>query len=601
MSFFLVLDRSLTSQSAIKTSTSLSALHMRQRPQNTGSGSPHNDHELKISWDRRGSPRRSVTQTPWQYLEQVFLRALVQAGRCQTYSTKRSQTLWKTYQKPDGQIQKSQTRHQSTICHAPIPHGRPLPPKLKPAYKVSKREVRQLVDYYDSDCHASEASLSADFFFSRESKDFLDLPTKDEPLVDPRVQHFVDLVRDRVKDDDHIFEQYRQLPQPRASNIPNPIMRRFLHRLSNRPHKSEPAMLRYMSVIEDMRQAKKSLTTSEWTSAISFVGRCFKRITSEEIESALSLWKEMETAAGVKANEVTFNVLFDMATKAHKFVLADMILREMEKRGHKMNRYFRTGLMYYYGLKSDGAGVRKTYRSLVEAGEIVDTTVISCAIRSLVLCREPVAALHVLNRAKRLHATKSGSKLPPHGWRERKNLGKILASQAQKGKTNPILLKQAQHEASLAPGVHAYRALIYHFAVLAGDIEQVTILCSEMQHYDIPLDGPTFYHLFCGFANHGGALYTRWTEEKLESTFAAFIKAAQESKNRDVYIDKSAALICTQAFIQCSNEMRVEQVWGALQSIWNPPSEEAVQVRECMADKWSRKQRREVFPSIFRA
>ena len=337
-----------------------------------------------------------------------------------------------------------------------------------------------------------------------------------------------------------IMNVYNSLPAPGAAHLSQSTLLSILHRLSLVPHKAENAMLQFLNFITDMRSAGKHVPVTAWTTAISFAGRCVKRISASEIESALAIWKQMERQAGIRANDVTFNVLFDIASKARKFALADMLLREMSVRGLPMSRYTRTSIMFYYGLKGDGAGVRRSYRELIEAGEIVDTAVMSCAVASLLKAGEPVAAEQVFERAKRLHAEKGGtSPLPPHEWYKRRELGRSLARAAQEHRNNAEALKQVQDAAPLAPGVHVYKVLVYYHAVRAGDIERVSALVDEMAWYKVPVQGAIFLYLFKGFAMHGGLLYSGWTRHKLEMTFAAFVGAIGYCKSESKIIEPS--------------------------------------------------------------
>ena len=383
-----------------------------------------------------------------------------------------------------------------------------------------------------------------------------------------------------------LYTAYRRIPTPGAAFVKTAVMHKFLSHLSRIEHKSELSMLRYMSVVEDMKSAHKALNVSEWTTAISFVGRCFKRISSTQVGNCLDVWKQMESEAGVKANRVTFNVLFDIATKAGKFVLADMILREMRARGLKMDRYFRTGLIYYYGLKGNGSGVRKAYRELVNAGQIVDTSVISCVIAALLLCREPAAAEHTLEKAKELHGRKSLAPRPPQDWMERKELGRSLAKYSEEYEKNPQAHANLQDSVPLAPGIHAYRALVYYHAVVSGDIQRVTRLVNEMQYYDIPLEGSIFLYLFRGFYNHGSFPYSPWTLGRLESTFTAFMRAVDAAASDEIFVGPATAEACLRAFVGCADRKRVGEIWEMLVLRWRPSDEERSGMEDLMASLW---------------
>jgi len=342
-------------------------------------------------------------------------------------------------------------------------------------------------------------------------------------------------------------------------------------------------MLRYISVIEDAKSDGIPLTVTEWTSAIAFTGRCLKKISAADVETSLSMWREMENEAGVQANNVTFNVLFDIASKAGKFVLAEMIMKEMQRRNLPYNRYFRTGLIYHYGLRADGDGVRRAYRELVEAGEIVDAAVIACVIASLLKCGEAVAAEQVFERAKHMHAQKSPAALPPpppQHWRERRDLGRFLERAASRLRGDAEAVKRLQDTLSLAPDFRAYKALVYYHAVTAGDLDRVTELVAEMDYYGVMLHGSIFLYLFKGFGMHGGVLYTSWTRRRLENSWAAFRRALDGEEQRAVYLSRAAVVMVLRAFAKCAPYERTLDVWDEAKRLWQRATEDDVRFVE---------------------
>jgi hypothetical protein len=51
-------------------------------------------------------------------------------------------------------------------------------------------------------------------------------------------------------------------------------------------------MIRFLSVVDDVKAAGGSLTSGEWSSAIAFAGRCFVKVSAAEVESALHIWRD---------------------------------------------------------------------------------------------------------------------------------------------------------------------------------------------------------------------------------------------------------------------------------------------------------------------
>lgn len=89
------------------------------------------------------------------------------------------------------------------------------------------------------------------------------------------------------------YKLYRELPAPRVPYLSSATRHKLLHNLGVLERKNEEAMLRYLSVVDDMRATGIPLTTSEWNCATSFVGRYVGRTTEVEVKTGLRLWKEM--------------------------------------------------------------------------------------------------------------------------------------------------------------------------------------------------------------------------------------------------------------------------------------------------------------------
>jgi pentatricopeptide repeat protein len=328
-------------------------------------------------------------------------------------------------------------------------------------------------------------------------------------------------------------------------------------------------MLRYLSVIDDMKGTAIPLTTSEWTSAISFAARYVGKSTELEVEAALHMWREMEHIAGVKGNDATFNVLFDVACKAGKFTLAEMIYKEMEKRGFEFNRFHHVSLIYYYGLKQNGDGARAAYKALIEAGEIVDTVVLNSMISALIGAHEANAAENIYERMKRNHLEHSGSQLPPKDYKARRQINRILMQMAKVAKVDRSKGREFQQRSIIAPDVHTFRILVNYFAVRAGELDKTAKFLDEMKWFELPVHGALFLALLKGFAIHGGIRYTHWTEERLESVWKSFL-GALDGEVENLYISRWMVTWALRAFAKCSGKSRTIEVWEEVKQKWDP-------------------------------
>ncbi|SLM40862.1 Pentatricopeptide repeat [Lasallia pustulata] len=395
--------------------------------------------------------------------------------------------------------------------------------------------------------------------------------TNDEALA---IEKFLRALRDENAPPEDLYELYQALPFPRITYLSEDLRRDLLRRLSIVQRKNQQTMLRYLTVVDDMKAAGLELTSGEWSSSIAFAGRCMARVTAAQVESALHIWKEMELVAKVKGTNVTFNILFDIATKAGKFVLAEMILKEMKARGLAVNRFARVGLIYYYGLKGDGEGVRKAYKELVEVGEIVDTVVLNCVIVSLIRAGELPAANLVYERMKRMHARRTGIRLPSRDWKGSRELGRMLNRAAKSYRSDPEKRQRLQDEQSLAPNLHTFSIFVDHHVTRTGELQSIATLLDEMQFFDVALHGSMFIKLFKGFATHGGIRYSSWTRARLESVWVSF-QAALDEGIEDIRVGKWISIWALRAFTKCCGKQRTLQIWEELKSRWKPDASES--------------------------
>ncbi len=363
------------------------------------------------------------------------------------------------------------------------------------------------------------------------------------------MQAFVDLLLDDQSSNRALFEVYKKLPDPGVAYLPSGVIRLFLQRMSTPWQKSERSMFRYLSLIDDMQRASLPITSAEWSSAIYLAGRSFARVTDAEVASAFRIWREMEQDAGVQATHVTFNILFDIAVRAGKFVLGETILREMHDRGLKLNRLGRVSLIYYHGLRGDGDGVRKSYRDFVEAGEIVDTLVLNCVMASLINAQEPIAAEQIYERMKRLQERLRKGKredgedalflrYPPPGSNRlgaemaSNSLGRVLLNATRLKSILPEHHAELQNKMPLTPDIITFRSLISHYAT-SGDLDRMTVLMNDMtEHFHLPFTTLSFQLLFRGFSIHGGTRLeeVKWTKKRLELVWQACLAAIKENQ-----------------------------------------------------------------------
>lgn len=452
---------------------------------------------------------------------------------------------------------------------------------------LSKEECLGMVDYYRESFSTQATSTAQDNISPASPSLNSHQPGYSRPkalLSDPKiapgfsssndhpmVTRLISILHSSECTHHEAFEAYSALPSPGIAYLSDDMRRLLFRRLSTIVKKNRDSALRYLSVVDDMKEMDLPLTEAEWNSAIAFCGQGFAHISAAEVEAALLTWKEMEQEACVKSGNVTFNILFDMAAKAGKFVLAEMVLKEMEARGLKMNRYARTGIIYYHGLKADGDGIRRAYRDFVEAGEIVDTVVMNCVIAALIQAGELPAAEMVYERMKRILAAHTGRASPSLNWKETRDLGRLLDQRARQFRKDPVQLQKVRDEQFLAPNLHTYAIFVEHHASKTGELKRITALLSEMQLLGVSMHGRIFLKLFKGFANHGGVRYTSWTSSRLESVWASFVQIVDKGVT-DVAVQKWMVVWTVRAFQRCCGRDRTLEIWEELRKRWRPGS-----------------------------
>ncbi|CAK7272746.1 hypothetical protein SEPCBS119000_005287 [Sporothrix epigloea] len=429
----------------------------------------------------------------------------------------------------------------------------------------------------------------------------------------------------------NIYDIYSQLPGTRMSHVPASLRHQALKALGMVEKKDAQSMLRYFAVIADVKDSGYALWMAEWNAAISFASRYVGSSSTTEVEAAVNLWREMEQEASVQGNAVTFNILFDVASKAGNFTLAEMIYKEMEKRGLRYNRYHHVSLIHFFGLKMDADGIRVAYQDMVNAGEMIDVVVLNCVMSGFLRCGEEDAAQRVYERMQETFPGRPKSKTltasgecfketctaaingentdattfftpfpgasaslspnTPNPSKDHTSVPRSLDTAnfaSQKVMTNVLLMlaKVSKGDTALRaeyqllvptwPDLATYRILINHYATRLGDLSSCTRFLSDMKQLHIPLHGAIFLALFKGFAMHGGrpGTLTDWSEQRLRSIWSALLKALDDEVE-GLYISTWLVMWALRAFDRCSTPEMVFKAYSSLSSRWDPSEADA--------------------------
>lgn len=361
-----------------------------------------------------------------------------------------------------------------------------------------------------------------------------------------------------------LYDMYRRLPQPRMLHITGKMRHALLRALGTPAEKTARGMLRYFSVVADVKNCGIALTLMEWNYALALAGRYAGWSSSSELDSAVRLWKEMETEAKVQGNDVTFNILFDVASKAGNFTLSEMILREMEARKITSDRYYQVSLINFFGLRNNADGVRAAYKEMVESGEMIDTVALNCVINGLLRCGQESSAEIVYERM--LHPPTSALRPPIRDYSSAKIILHVLKIFGRTSRMQPELREHLQRQVSIRPDHRTYRILVDFYAVKVGNFNRIVKLLADMKWGAVALDGRIYLALFQGFYHHGTRMRGAWSEQRLQAVYVTFMSAL-DAGDRNVRLTKWLALWVLRAFAKCSSQLTVFDVFVRLKQV----------------------------------
>ena len=528
-------------------------------------------------------------------METTFIDAILTCG-CQehvTTSPTRLPIYWSpfTYHKARRRIGQGVFRQMRSMQTLPV-NARPLAPP--PPF--TRIEYLKMLDYYVESVPVPpfegyspppitalpqpvpQTSRPAD------EKVVTSAPTATERATQIALEKLMAMLDQEDCSHDAILEAYSALPSPGVVHLSPWKRRLLLKRLSTVEKKTPRGLARYLLIVDDMKAAGLPMIGAEWNSVLAFTGRCSFPVQAAEVESVLQIWREMEQDSGVESGEVTFNILFDVAAKAGKYALAEMIMEEMRARNLPLNRFARTNRIFYHGLQGDGDAVREAYKAFVEAGEIVDTVVINCVIASLILAGEPQAAELVYERMKRMYSVATNGLSPSHyNWKRCRDLGRTLNRAVRHLRSQSEEHQALQNEQLLCPDLRTYAIFIEYHVLQTGELRRIIALLEEMQAFRVPLHGRIFVKLLKGFAKHGGVRYTSWTSARLEKVWASLLavlghQGDDEAVVAELYVGKWMVVWAVRAFYCCCGYSRAMDIWAELRSRWKPSHEEEAAV-----------------------
>jgi pentatricopeptide repeat protein len=556
---------------------------------------PRHRRDLHILSRRPAPPSRILTP---ESAESLFLEALSRASLCRKHARQASTIARPSPSKASSSVRSARFTTTSPTTRPPQSSAAALlsDESSHPApIHISRHDLRSIVDQYDYEGYQEDPPPSRDFHDEPPPSSHVhyssQIPAR-EPLVaqsvldQEAIDYFNLIIQDETTSNTPLYKAYKAIPQPRPQYLQNQPIRSLMHRLAVVEYKDEKTMQRYLTVVDDMLTADVPMTRTEWNSAMSFAGRYLRKVGDVQVETATQIWLRMEKEAGIASSATTFSILFDVATKAGKFALADIVVKEMMQRKIEPNRYFRTNIIYCHGLKRDGAAVRKAYQDFVDAGEIIDTLVLNCVIASLINAGEPSAAEYIFEKMKAL-GLESTSVAKIKGWKAQRHLGKVLDRAGKTLRQEPERRVVVQNVTPITPNLHTYRLLIKYHAHESGNIDRISELLDEMQQIGIQIHGSIFYQIIRGFSIHGGIRYSSWNKKKLDSFWEIFCQFVERDKeieqqhsdwiseeDRGCYLSVSMVQIVLNAYHKVTGPENTRKVWQEIKEVWKPSEED---------------------------
>lgn len=419
-----------------------------------------------------------------------------------------------------------------------------------------------------------------------------------KPALD--IRRRVDRLRGILRQDQPVpqvvYSAYQDLPTPRLVYLKDPTIDKLCRVFRRLEHKSEMNMLWYFSILDEMTSAGIPLRNADWNASIAFAAQW----TSDtvKIDSSMQILSRMEEA-GFSAGIITFNTLFHTATRAGRFVLAEVILREMQRRQIKPDHITRLSNILYCGLKGDGRGLREVYQQMIDAGEVIDTKVLNCVVVSLIRAREPAAAEQVFERMKQLSRRSPIDIVVPRSCQDTRRYNQLLQKAHHYTAQRPEKREYLQQVVSIAPDLHTYRALIRHHARDSGNIDRIMSHLQDMQSSGFHRHGSIFWHIFAGFERHGGLRFSSWTLARLETiwtSFAAELDCARHTAadsthddllaedDRSCRLDPSIAVVVLKAYATCADTSTAAKKRNEISRLWTPSEEAELAMDEAMIE-----------------
>ncbi|TKX23034.1 DEAD/DEAH box helicase-like protein 2 [Elsinoe australis] len=335
------------------------------------------------------------------------------------------------------------------------------------------------------------------------------------------VSDFTELLRRPKPDYDQIWKAYIALPQPRVVYFSGQVLVDFLALLRRVKVKHKDVVSRYLTVMEDMSQSDCRISPRDLNSAIHWIGRTKDVDPGESLEKAVEMFQKYEDGF-MKGDLVTFNTLGYLALKAKRNGMVRTILETVAERQLQNDRYTYMLKIAYYGKMKNIQGVKKEYKNMIAAGELIDTIALNAVIRALLDAGDIFMAEKTLERMKEIHVTKTQKPYAPEDWIGQRKLGHVLKYSAWQLRHHHDLRAEMQDLTPITPNSHTYRILIEHHAKVTGNLDRMVDLLGEALESNFPIQFGTWRDIFDGFEKHRYIRFSSWTASNLRKLHELF-------------------------------------------------------------------------------
>ena len=382
----------------------------------------------------------------------------------------------------------------------------------------------------------------------------------DDPQEQKCLEEFLEYLIDPETPHSTLYELYSKLPPPRPILLNQEEVDMLVARFMSVPERNMEATTRYLAILDQMKACDLPISRNEWNAAISFVSRSFNDVTATETQSAIALWDESEKyQGGIRANTTTFNVLLDVASRSPTPLLTDMILKEMQDRDLKPDRFTYTTLITYHGICGNGEKVREAYRELVDSGEVVDTVVLNAVMTAMIRAKEHGSAEYIYERMRQtvFDSGTTEKPPPPDDFQGQRRWARNLARVATNRRVVEDYMKT--FNVSLAPDIITFNMLIL-LQCQVGNYGRTMELVEEMRECKVDYDETISQALLKGFFWHGGTSHSDWSVPRLEQLLRLIFdreKGHKLGQNLSMWILKTVARVY-------NSRTRVFMIWEAM-------------------------------------